>query len=115
VNGTGNVSGVDVVAVRNRQFTGLPAGSPVAPAASAASLAGDLVDSVFSGGDSGPAFGKAAAVADSGDDSLLLLALASAPESSTDVAISSSLAGGDDGGEGEAVGSIDDLFAALGV
>jgi hypothetical protein len=114
VNGTGNVSGVDVVAVRNRQFTGLPAGSPVAPAASSSSLLGDLVDSVFSDGDSGAAFGKAATVVDSSDDSLLLLALASSPESSTDVAIGSSLAGGDDGGDGEAVGSIDDLFAALG-
>ena len=45
VNGSGNVSGVDVVAVRNRQFTGLPAGNPVAPPASGASL--ERVDSVF--------------------------------------------------------------------
>jgi hypothetical protein len=115
VNGTGNISGVDVVAVRNRQFTGLPAGSPVAPAASAASLAGDVVDSVFSGDDGGTAFGKSAAAVDSSDDSLLLLALASSSESSTDVAIASSLAEGADDGDGGAVGSIDDLFAALGV
>jgi hypothetical protein len=110
VNGSGNVSGVDVVAVRNRQFTGLPAGNPVAPAASGASLGEDDVDSVF--GDGGAVFGKAAVAGDAGDDSLLL-ALASSSSSSSDSAFESS-AGDSGSGEAEAVGSIDDLFAALG-
>ena len=99
VNGSGNVSGVDVVAVRNRQFTGLPAGNPVAPPASGASL----VDSVFG---TGASFGK-------GDDDDLLLALATGSASSSD-AVFESAVGGDSDGEDGAVGSIDDLFAALG-
>jgi hypothetical protein len=102
VNGSGNVSGVDVVAVRNRQFTGLPTGNPVAPAGSGASLDEDDVDSVF--GD-GASFGK-------GDDDDLLMALAAGSSSSADSAFESSLAA--DGDEDQAVGSIDDLFAALG-
>jgi protocatechuate 3,4-dioxygenase beta subunit len=109
VNGSGNVSGVDVVAVRNRQFTGLPAGNPVAPAGSGASLDEDDVDSVF--GDGAAVFGKAAVAGDAGDDSLLL-ALASSSSSSADSAFASAEDG--DSGEAEAVGSIDDLFAALG-
>ena len=99
VNGSGNVSGVDVVAVRNRQFTGLPVGNPVAPPASG----GSLVDSVFGNGAS---FGK-------GDDDDLLLALATGSGSSADAVFESSV-GGDSDGEAGAVGSIDDLFAALG-
>jgi hypothetical protein len=102
VNGSGNVSGVDVVAVRNRQFTGLPTGNPVAPAGSGASLSDDDVDSVFGNGAS---FGKA-------DDDDLLMALATGSGSSTDAVFESSDDGDD--GEAQAVGSIDDLFAALG-
>jgi hypothetical protein len=102
VNGSGNVSGVDVVAVRNRQFTGLPTGTPVAPAGSGASLSDDDVDSVFGNGAS---FGKA-------DDDDLLMALATGSGSSTDAVFESSDDGDD--GEAQAVGSIDDLFAALG-
>lgn len=111
VNGSANISGVDVVAVRNRQFTGLPAGSPVAPAGSGASL--DLVDSVFSGGDSGTVFGKSAVAGDAGDDGLLVLALSAASDSDDDSAFA---AAADDGGDdGNASGSsIDELFAALG-
>jgi hypothetical protein len=112
VNGSGNVSGVDVVAVRNRQFTGLPVGSPVAPAGSGASLLDDAVDSVFSG-DDGLAFGKGGVAVEANDDSLLLLALASSQGSSSDDAVSAALSG-DGEGETEGVGSIDDLFAALG-
>jgi hypothetical protein len=110
VNGSGNVSGVDVVAVRNRQFTGLPVGNPVAPAGSGASLGGDDVDSVF--GDGSAVFGKAAVAGDANDDGLLVLALASSSSTSSDAEFESL---SDDGGsESEAVGSIDDLFAALG-
>jgi hypothetical protein len=110
VNGNGMVQGSDVIAVRNRQFSGLPTGSPVAPAASGASLGDDAVDSVFDAGD-GVAFGKGAAVGDGGDDSLLLLALGSSSESSADASFS--VVSGDDG-EAQAVGSLDELFAALG-
>jgi hypothetical protein len=109
VNGSGNVSGIDVVAVRNRQFTGLPTGNPVAPAASGASLFDDAVDSVF---DSGAAFGKATVTAEANDDSLLLLALSSQGSASDDSASAALVDDGD--GETESVGSIDDLFAALG-
>jgi hypothetical protein len=111
VNGSGNVSGVDVVAVRNRQFTGLPPGSPVAPAGSGASLGDDEVDSVF--GDGAAVFGKAAVAGDAGDDGLLVLALASSSASSSDDEFESS-ASSNGSGEGGSVGSIDDLFAALG-
>jgi hypothetical protein len=102
VNGNGMVQGTDVIAVRNRQFTGLPTGNPVAPAGSGASLGEDDVDSVFGNGAS---FGKA-------DDDDLLLALATGSGSSADTVFESSDSGDD--GEGQAVGSIDDLFAALG-
>jgi hypothetical protein len=108
VNGSGNVSGVDVVAVRNRQFTGLPAGSPTAPAG----LGASLVDSVFSGSDGGSEFSKTAAVVDTSDDSLLLLALGSSSESSADSAFSSASDDGDEGGA--EAGSLDEMFAALG-
>jgi hypothetical protein len=114
MNGSGNVSGTDVIATRNRQFTGLPAGTPVAPAAAGASLIGDLVDSVFTAEESGMAFGKSGTVVDTSDDSLLLLAaLATSGESSTDAALGSTLAADDEDAE-PVLGSVDDLFAALG-
>jgi protocatechuate 3,4-dioxygenase beta subunit len=109
VNGSANVSGTDVVAVRNSQFTGLPAGSPTAPAG----LGASLVDSVFSGSGGGTEFGKSAAAVDTSDDSLLLLALGASSESSTDSAFSS--VSDDDEGKGAEAGSVDEMFAALGV
>jgi hypothetical protein len=69
------------------------------------------VDSVF--GDGAAVFGKAAVAGDAGDDGLLVLALASSSASSSDDEFESS-ASSNGSGEGGSVGSIDDLFAALG-
>jgi hypothetical protein len=101
LNGSGAVNVVDTVAARNRQFTSLPVGEPIPPALL---LAGGsaVLDAAFA--DDGAGSGA-------DDDDLLLLAVNSATRSSSNAAFESLST---PSGNSKSVGSIDDLFAALG-